>query len=57
MKKLITLVIAAVAFIAMAGVAQAGVLAFAPAVPDVGSTSALLGIALVGLAAVRRFVR
>ena len=56
MKKLITLVIAAVAFIAMAGVAQAGILAFEP-VPDVGSTSALMGIALVGLAAVRRFVR
>jgi hypothetical protein len=56
MKKLITLVIAIVAFSAMAGVAQAGVLAI-QVVPDVGSTSALMGIALVGLAAVRRFVR
>jgi hypothetical protein len=56
MKKLITLVIAIVAFSAMAGVAQAGMLAV-QVVPDVGSTSALMGIALVGLAAVRRFVR
>jgi hypothetical protein len=56
MKKLITLVIVTVAFIAMAGVAQAGVLGI-QVVPDVGSTSALMGIALVGLAAVRRFVR
>jgi Zn-dependent alcohol dehydrogenase len=53
MKKLITLVIAIVAFSAMAGLAQAAQFV----TPDAGSTSALMGIALVGLAAVRRFVR
>jgi VPDSG-CTERM motif len=54
MKKLITVVIAIVAFSAMAGVAQAAQFVHTP---DAGSTSALMGIALVGLAAVRRFVR
>jgi hypothetical protein len=56
MKKIITSVIAIVAFSAMAGVAQAQMLAVAPA-PDISSTSALMGIALVGLAAARRYFR
>jgi hypothetical protein len=58
MKKISTLLITIGAFVGMAGVAQAsvGMMSIAT-VPDLGSTSALMGIALVGLAAVRRFVR
>jgi hypothetical protein len=54
MKKLTIL---AVVFVALAGVAHAGTVVTVPRVPDAGATSALLGIALAGLAAVRRFVR
>jgi hypothetical protein len=57
MKNLTTLVIAIVAFVALAGVAQAGSVTTVDRVPDAGTTSALMGIALAGLAAVRRFVR
>jgi VPDSG-CTERM motif len=54
MKKIITLVMVFVVFVSLTGVAHAGLTIDAP---DVGSTSALMGIALAGLAVVRRFVR
>jgi hypothetical protein len=57
MKKLISPVIGVFAFIVLAGVAQAGTVTTANHVPDAGTTSALMGIALAGLAAVRRFIR
>jgi len=44
---------ALVVFASLTGVAYASPVA----TPDAGSTSALMGMALVGLAAVRRFVR
>jgi hypothetical protein len=56
MKKLPVSMIAIVAFVALTGVAQAGDVTTRP-VPDAGSTSALLGVALAGLAAIRRFIR
>ncbi len=43
-------------FVALIGTAQAGI-ATVNNVPDAGTTSALMGIALAGLAIVRRFVR
>jgi hypothetical protein len=55
MKKLTASVIAIVAFVALTGVAQAGEVT--RPVPDASTTSALMGIALAGLAVVRRFVR
>ena len=42
-------------FVALTGVAQASLVA--NNVPDAGTTSALMGFALAGLAVVRRFVR
>ena len=41
-------------FVALTGVAQASL---TNNVPDAGTTSALMGVALAGLAIVRRFVR
>ena len=43
-------------FIALTGVVQAGQV-LTNQVPDAGTTSALMGIALAGLALVRRFIR
>jgi hypothetical protein len=57
MKNLTTSVIAIVAFVALAGVAQAATVTTVDHVPDAGTTSALMGIALAGLAVARRFVR
>jgi hypothetical protein len=57
MKNLTTSVIAIVAFVALAGVAQAATVTTVDRVPDAGTTSVLMGIALAGLAVVRRFVR
>ena len=55
MKKIITSVIALAMFVALTGVAHAdGVVT---PVPDAGTTSALMGVALAGLAIVRRFIR
>jgi VPDSG-CTERM motif len=54
MKKLIVL---AMVFAALAGVAQAGQVVITGRVPDAGTTSTLMGIALAGLVAIRRFVR
>jgi hypothetical protein len=57
MKKLISPVIGVFAFIVLAGVAHAGTVTTSNHVPDAGTTSALMGIALAGLAVVRRFIR
>jgi hypothetical protein len=59
MKKLATSVIIILAFVALTGVAQAGQVTTNPVnpVPDAGATSALMGIAIAGLAAARRFLR
>jgi hypothetical protein len=54
MKKIITSIIAVAIFVALTGVAQATQVGN---VPDAGATSALLGIAVAGLAVVRRFIR
>jgi VPDSG-CTERM motif len=54
MKKIITSITAIAIFVTMTGVAQATQVGN---VPDAGTTSALLGIAVAGLAIVRRFVR
>jgi hypothetical protein len=55
MKKIITSTMALTLFVALTGSAQAiNVIAN---IPDAGTTSALMGIALAGLAIVRRFVR
>ena len=55
MKKMITLAMALVIFSSLVGVARAT--SEVQTVPDASSTSALMGMALVGLAAFRRFVR
>jgi hypothetical protein len=57
MKKLISSVIGVFAFIVLAGVAHAGTVTTSNHVPDAGTTSALMGIALAGLAVVRQFIR
>ena len=54
MKKIITSIMALTLFVALTGVAQASL---TNNVPDAGTTSALMGVALAGLAIVRRFVR
>jgi hypothetical protein len=54
MKKIITSILAVAIFVALTGVAQATQVGN---VPDAGTTSTLLGIAVGGLAIVRRFVR
>jgi hypothetical protein len=56
MKKIITLIMAVTVFAALTGVVQAGHVITNQA-PDAGTTSALMGIALAGLAVVRRFIR
>jgi len=55
MKKIITSTIAIAIFVSLTGVAQAGQVTHP--VPDAGTTSSLLGIALAGLAVVKRFIR
>jgi hypothetical protein len=55
MKKIITSIMALTLFVALTGVAQANLVT--NNVPDAGTTSALMGMALAGLAVVRRFVR
>jgi hypothetical protein len=54
MKKIITSIMAVTVFAAVTGSVQA--VSIAP-IPDAGTTSALMGIAIAGLAIVRRFVR
>jgi hypothetical protein len=54
MKKIITSIMALTLFVALTGSAHAINIV---SVPDAGTTSALMGIALAGLAIVRRFVR
>ena len=55
MKKITTSIIALAMFVALTGVAQANPVT--NNVPDAGTTSSLMGIALAGLAIVRRFIR
>ena len=47
-------IIALTLFVALTGVANASP---APAVPDAGSTSVLMGLALAGIAVAKRFTR
>ena len=55
MKKIITSIMALALFVALTGAAQATPVT--NNIPDAGTTSALMGMALAGLAVVRRFVR
>jgi hypothetical protein len=55
MKKIITLSIVLALFVALTGSAQA--IQVISSAPDAGTTSALMGIAVAGLAIVRRFIR
>jgi hypothetical protein len=59
MKKLVTSIMFVTMFAALTGTVQAGVTGpiKVDCVPDAGTTSALMGIALTGLAIVRRFIR
>ena len=62
MKKLVAFTMLATIFAALIGTAQAGqtvvdCVSTVDRVPDAGTTSALMGVALAGLAIVRRFVR
>jgi hypothetical protein len=58
MKKITASVITIVAFFVLAGVAQAhNDVVITHPVPDAGMTSSLIGIAVAGLAFVKRFVR
>jgi len=54
MKKLVTFSIVVTVFAALTGTVQACEI---DQVPDAGTTSSLMGIALAGLAIVRRFIR
>jgi len=55
MKKIIISIIAVTIFVSLTGAVQAGQVT--GRVPDAGTTSSLMGIALAGLAIVRRFIR
>jgi hypothetical protein len=57
MKNITASVIAITVFVAMTGMAQAATVTTVDRVPDAGTTSVLMGIALAGLAVVGRFVR
>jgi VPDSG-CTERM motif len=57
MKMTTKLVILITAFIALGGVAQANVMMAIATVPDAGTTSVLMGVALAGLAVARRYIR
>jgi hypothetical protein len=56
MKKSTASIFALATFIALTGVAHAGGVT-TRAVPDAGATSVLMGVALVGLAFAKRFIR